>query len=137
MLAYGQHPPPCIALSQLSSLPCRSRKPVWPARKNMLTSCYMVQAEKKWGSRKPTQAQFMSNKLDTDSEIAAHPTISPAWMSPTDFEHEYLVKESTQSAWRCTGRYALPHYKVGRLIRYKRCEIEQWLQGRAAGVVQK
>lgn len=54
------------------------------------------------------------------------------WMSPSDFEQELDIPEATQAVWRSTGRNGLPYYKVGRLIRYKRSEIEQWLATHAA-----
>ena len=40
---------------------------------------------------------------------------------------EYLsVKRSTLYAKVESGE--IPHYKVGRLVRFKECEIEEWLQ---------
>lgn len=58
--------------------------------------------------------------------------LAEEWMTPAEFESGLGVPEATQAVWRSTGRYELPYYKVGRLIRYKRSEIEQWLASRAA-----
>lgn len=47
---------------------------------------------------------------------------------------EFLgVKPQTLSVWRSTGRYDLPFVRVGRLIRYRRTDLEAWLESRAAG----
>ena len=40
------------------------------------------------------------------------------------------VTPGTLSVWRCTGRYALPFLKVGRKVRYRRSDLEQWLEAR-------
>lgn len=40
------------------------------------------------------------------------------------------VKASTLSIWRTTGRYALPFVKAGRLVRYRRQDVERWLESR-------
>ncbi|MBK7416007.1 MAG: helix-turn-helix domain-containing protein [Dechloromonas sp.] len=49
-------------------------------------------------------------------------------------EHEaatYLdVTPGTLSVWRSTGRYKIPFIKVGRNVRYKRNDLEAWLNHR-------
>lgn len=40
------------------------------------------------------------------------------------------VSPGTLSVWRSTGRYSLPFIKVGRKVRYRRCDLESWLQSR-------
>ena len=49
-------------------------------------------------------------------------------------EHEaaiYLdVTPGTLSVWRSTGRYNVPFIKVGRNVRYKRNDLEAWLNQR-------
>jgi excisionase family DNA binding protein len=44
------------------------------------------------------------------------------------------VKPTTLQVWRCNGRYALPYVKVGRLVRYRRSSVEQFLQQRTVEV---
>jgi excisionase family DNA binding protein len=45
---------------------------------------------------------------------------------------EYLgVTIRTLSVWRCTGRYNLPFVKVGRLVRYRKSDLDIWLENRA------
>ena len=40
------------------------------------------------------------------------------------------VTENTLSVWRCVGRYAIPFIKVGRLVRYRRSDLDAWLESR-------
>lgn len=44
---------------------------------------------------------------------------------------EYLgVKPHTLETWRASGRYKLPFVKVGRLVKYRRADLDAWLQSR-------
>lgn len=36
----------------------------------------------------------------------------------------------TLSVWRSTGRYALPFLKVGAKVRYRRGDLQSWLDSR-------
>lgn len=40
------------------------------------------------------------------------------------------TRPSALSAWRSTGRYALPFLKVGRKVRYRRSDLAAWLVSR-------
>lgn len=40
------------------------------------------------------------------------------------------VSPGTLSVWRSTGRYNLPFLKIGRKVRYRRCDLEAWMQAR-------
>jgi excisionase family DNA binding protein len=40
------------------------------------------------------------------------------------------VTAGTLSVWRTTGRYSLPYLKVGRLVRYRRSDLDEWLKTR-------
>lgn len=40
------------------------------------------------------------------------------------------VSPGTLGVWRSTGRYALPFVKVGRAVRYRRSDIDAWLESR-------
>ncbi len=48
---------------------------------------------------------------------------------------EYLgIKENTLAVWATTKRYALPYVKVGRLVKYKRDDLERFiLENRFSG----
>jgi excisionase family DNA binding protein len=44
---------------------------------------------------------------------------------------EFLgVAAQTLALWYSTGRYRLPAIKVGRLVRYRRADLEKWLAAR-------
>lgn len=44
---------------------------------------------------------------------------------------EFLaLKPGTLSVWRSTGRYGIPFIKCGHLVRYRRSELEKWLESR-------
>ena len=38
------------------------------------------------------------------------------------------VTSGTLSVWRSTGRYNLPFIKIGRNVRYRRADLEVWLE---------
>jgi excisionase family DNA binding protein len=47
---------------------------------------------------------------------------------------EFLgVRPQTLSVWKLTGRYALPAIKVGSKLRYRRSDLERWLDSRTIG----
>ncbi len=48
---------------------------------------------------------------------------------------EYLgISNDTLSVWRCVGRYNIPFIKVGRLVKYRKSDLDAWLAGRTHGV---
>ena len=40
------------------------------------------------------------------------------------------LRPGTLSVWRSTGRYNIPYVKVGRLVRYRRADLDAWLEKR-------
>ena len=40
------------------------------------------------------------------------------------------VSPGTLGVWRSTGRYNLPFIKVGRNVRYRRADLDAWLEKR-------
>ena len=40
------------------------------------------------------------------------------------------VDPHTLAVWRCTGRYPLPYVKTGRLVRYRKADVEQFITAR-------
>lgn len=40
------------------------------------------------------------------------------------------VSPGTLSVWRSTGRYALPFLKIGRKVRYRRADLQAWMDAR-------
>ena len=48
------------------------------------------------------------------------------WLTPSEFETEYLISKSTQAKMRM--KKTLPYSKVGNFVRYSRTKINQWLK---------
>lgn len=40
------------------------------------------------------------------------------------------LSPGTLSVWRSTGRYSLPFVKIGRNVRYRRADLQAWLEAR-------
>jgi excisionase family DNA binding protein len=40
------------------------------------------------------------------------------------------VRPQTLAVWRSTGRYGLPFVRCGRLVRYRRADLDRWLESR-------
>jgi len=44
---------------------------------------------------------------------------------------EYVgARPHTLETWRASGRYGIPFVKVGRLVKYRRADLDAWLQSR-------
>lgn len=44
---------------------------------------------------------------------------------------EYLgVTPRTLEVWRCTKRHEIPYFKVGRLVKYRKTDLDAWLNSR-------
>lgn len=54
----------------------------------------------------------------------------PALLDTRPAAEHIGVKPHTLEIWRCTGRYRIPFVKVGRLVKYRRADLDAWLQSR-------
>ncbi|WP_332702791.1 helix-turn-helix domain-containing protein [Devosia sp.] len=46
---------------------------------------------------------------------------------------EYLqVSVRTLDVWRCTRRYPIPYVKVGARVRYRKTDLDAWLESRTS-----
>jgi len=43
------------------------------------------------------------------------------------------IKGHTLEVWRCTGRYNLPFLRVGRRVKYRRADLDRFLESRTVG----
>lgn len=44
---------------------------------------------------------------------------------------DYLgITDGTLAVWACTGRYNLPYVKVGRLVKYKKSDLDIFINNR-------
>ncbi len=45
------------------------------------------------------------------------------------------VSSGTLAVWASTRRYPLPYIKIGRSVRYRRSDIQAWVESRTVGPV--
>ncbi len=44
---------------------------------------------------------------------------------------DYLgITPGTLNVWRCTKRHQIPYIKVGRLVKYRKSDLDKWLESR-------
>ncbi len=71
--------------------------------------------------------------MQTQNEI---PSLSEIIKRSSDLLNERAAAEvldttpGTLSVWRSTGRYAIPFIKIGSKVRYRRSDLENWLESR-------
>jgi excisionase family DNA binding protein len=65
----------------------------------------------------PILASLMRSDLLTTEQAAAYLGLNPR----------------TLEVWRCTKRHEIPYIKVGRLVKYRRAELELWLKRQTVG----
>ncbi|WP_110651694.1 helix-turn-helix domain-containing protein [Salinicola peritrichatus] len=51
-------------------------------------------------------------------------------LTPEDAAQHLGVSAHTLATWRSTGRHALPYVKVGARVRYRRTDLDAWLNSR-------
>ena len=51
-------------------------------------------------------------------------------LTPRDAADYIGVTIGTLAVWRCTHRYAIPYIKVGGQIKYRREDLDEWLNSR-------
>jgi excisionase family DNA binding protein len=54
-------------------------------------------------------------------------------LTPTQAAEMLGVNEQTLAVWRSQGRYDLPYVRVGRCVRYKLSDVEQWIAMNTVG----
>jgi len=65
----------------------------------------------------------MATAATPPAAAEADPLLGPAGAAP------YIgVQEQTLAVWRSTGRYGLPFIKVGRLVKYRRSDLDAFLE---------
>ena len=72
--------------------------------------------------------------METQSAILAILKDQSDSLYAPDQTAQYLgVTEQTLAVWRCTGRYDIPYIKVGRLVKYRKSDLDAWLEKRTYG----
>lgn len=66
----------------------------------------------------------------TIEEIVKSARNAPEMLDEREAATVLGVAPGTLSVWRSTGRYNLPFVKVGARVRYRRSDLEAWLDKR-------
>ena len=77
--------------------------------------------------------QSFSEWLDANQQSTDSVPL-PALMSRKQAAEYLGVKEQTLACWTTTKRYALPYIKVGRLVKYRRTDLERFITENCVGV---
>lgn len=60
--------------------------------------------------------------------------ISPAGLMTPRYAAVYIgVKINTLAVWRMTNKYGLRHLKLGKVIRYRKEDLDAWLASKSVG----
>jgi excisionase family DNA binding protein len=72
------------------------------------------------------------NHPDSASSIASFPRQS--CLFSRDEAAAYLgIRSQTLAVWATTGRYNLPMVKVGRLVKYRKADLDSFIERRTVG----
>ena len=85
---------------------------------------------------KPTNTTPTTTKSDlrlSKGTVAAMGATRPKLLTEAEAADYLSVEPQTLCAWRCTRRYNLPFIKVGRLVRYRPEDLEEFLESRTMG----
>ena len=55
--------------------------------------------------------------------------IQPVLLSPKQVAEHFGIAVQTLADWRSTGRHDLPFVKIGRLVRYRESDVQDFLDG--------
>ena len=58
------------------------------------------------------------------------PTTGANLVDEAEAANVLTVAPGTLSVWRSTGRYSLPFIKIGRKVRYRRSDLNSWVESR-------
>lgn len=57
------------------------------------------------------------------------------WLDVKELSAELKIKETT--IYYLVAKGAIPHYRIGKLVRFKRAEINEWMESRKAKTLKK
>ena len=63
-------------------------------------------------------------------------TNQPNLLSRTEAADYLGVKPHTLAVWKCTDRYSLTCVKIGRLAKYRKSDLDEFIQRRITGKTQ-
>ncbi len=67
--------------------------------------------------------------MQAQSEVIKNQNTDPLF-TPQQTSEYLGVSHDTLSVWRCEKRYNIPYLKVGRLVKYRKSDLDAWLAGR-------
>jgi len=71
--------------------------------------------------------------MDTKNTLAPtlkNQSISDPLLTPLEAAAYIGVNKNTLSVWRCVGRYSIPYIKSGRLVKYRKSVLDNFLERR-------
>jgi excisionase family DNA binding protein len=66
-----------------------------------------------------------------ERELSAH--THSKLLNPPEAAEFLGISKITLAGWRCSKRYSLPYIKVGRLVRYRRSDLVEFLESHHVG----
>jgi len=73
----------------------------------------------------------MATEVSPNSAEGGATMARPSGLLSTSEAAEYLgTTIGTLEVWRCSKRYPLAYIKVGRLVKYRRADLDQFLESR-------
>lgn len=71
-------------------------------------------------------------KAEILAALGCNPLNPPVQVGDKQAADALGVKPNTLAVWRSTGRYNLPFFKVGRLVKYRVSDLAEFLASRTA-----
>jgi excisionase family DNA binding protein len=63
-----------------------------------------------------------------------HTRTSHCWLLTRQEAADYLgISKQTLAIWNCTGRYRIPFVKIGRLVKYRKSDLDAFIAGNLKG----
>lgn len=72
-------------------------------------------------------------KSDKKNELVLNRTNLIDWINPKETKLFYGLSVSTLAKWRMENKY-LPYFKIGKYIKYRRSDIEEFLENNIVNV---
>ena len=69
--------------------------------------------------------------------MSTYKIIQPNLLTRKDAAEYLGITEHTLAVWQSTNRYGLPCIKIGRLAKYRKKDLDDFIQRRTTGLVQK
>ena len=69
--------------------------------------------------------------------MSTYKIIQPNLLTRKDAAEYLGITEHTLAVWQSTNRYGLPCVKIGRLAKYRKSDLDEFIQRRTTGLVQK